>query len=412
MVDVIQEHFEELDFLWEQRERVIFARDWNLRELAALEERADAHLDGLRIGDEHAVNIARPGLVSDESGAATAAAFTLLRMDNAALAGEVARAFEESGRDAQAGIRIALRHSDVGRVTHAVERLAASGDALTRAAATDVLAFHRLPRPRGLEDLLRHSDRAIRRLAYAALGRFGGPMEKDDLETAVNDDDGPLRGIALDAAARLGFRDLSAICRDAALGTTNATPDALAFLGVIGDPESIDILTARVQDVAMAAAALAGLGCMGKVSAIPLIIEAMAEPTRTKAAGAAFVRITGATEISSKRPLPPAPGLDEDERDLRDQLFPNDPDRAASYWKKYRDRFAPEGRWQAGVDVSREPLGRAFNMLPLQIRRDVYRAERLRNPAKTPDLELEMRASWQLRRPQEGAWERTITKKD
>ena len=82
-LDILDEHFEELDFLWEQRERVVFAPDWVLDELAEHEDRADAHLDGLRIGEAHSVDLARPALADGERSAATAAAMTFLANSSA-----------------------------------------------------------------------------------------------------------------------------------------------------------------------------------------------------------------------------------------------------------------------------------------------------------------------------------------
>jgi hypothetical protein len=104
MLDILEEHLNELDFLWEQRERFIFSPDWTLKQLAAHEERAEAHLDGLRIGAGHSVDLARPALTAGESGLATAATFVLMAFSIPELEREVLR-FPDGAPKSRKGIR-------------------------------------------------------------------------------------------------------------------------------------------------------------------------------------------------------------------------------------------------------------------------------------------------------------------
>src|SRR5262249_43206829 len=155
LLDVLREHLEELDFLWEQRERVVFAPDWTIRRLGELEDRAEAHLDGLRIGGGEAIDLARPALAGTEPGAATAAAFVLLAANSATLADEVITAATSGGDEVRDGIRIALRHGDVRLVRDRLYDLAVGSDNRLRAFAADVLTFHRLrPPPPEVDRLL------------------------------------------------------------------------------------------------------------------------------------------------------------------------------------------------------------------------------------------------------------------
>ena len=121
LLDIVEEHFEELDFLWEQREGVLFAHDWNLEELAELEERAEAHLDGLRLAEGHAVDIARPALAGEEVFAATAATFVFMETGVEELAQEVLAAFKGAeAPETRDGIRIGLRHSKIDSIRDAL----------------------------------------------------------------------------------------------------------------------------------------------------------------------------------------------------------------------------------------------------------------------------------------------------
>ncbi len=394
ILDILQEHFEELDFLWEQRERVVFAPDWTLSRLAELEERAEAHLDGLRIGLGHSVDIARPFLAGKEQSAATAAAFVFLAMERPELDDDVLSAFARAG-DARDGIRIALRHSPIERLRPGLTSLATAGDDPVRVAALDVLAFHRAPAPGGFLKLFAAPDPVMRASVYASAGRLGGPWSADVLQEALKSADGGVRRSALYASARLGLPGLAAACRSAIARSSQPLPDVLEFLGVVAESEDIEFLKSVQAVRAHAPGALGGLGAAGDIAAVPAMLAALRDPGLVLPAGAAFVRITGATGIEASAPLPPPAGLTEEELDLHENIVPVDPERAELWWQTKKSRFAPEGRWQFGIDIVQLPFAEVSRRLPLSIRRDVYLARRVRNPERVPDLEFEARTRLQ-----------------
>jgi uncharacterized protein (TIGR02270 family) len=387
MLDILEEHFDELDFLWEQRERMLFAPDRYLNDLAQLEERAEAHLDGLRIGCEHSVQIARPHLAGKEVGAATAAAFVFLAMDTPALAIDLMNALPDASDEARDGVRIALRHSDVRPVQDRLYELSVGSDIHLRALAADVLAFHRLRPPPEVERLLSDDDSAVARLGYRAAGRFGKLAERD-LQRSLASDDPTLRRIGLEEAARTGIPELLRACRAAASGP-RCIAEAVAFLGVIGEPDDIGTLKAALMRAESANAALAGMGSLGSPAAVPLILDAMEVPELASAAADAFTHVTGVHDITLTRA--PAVSPTEDAEDEIDDLPSPDPQRARAVWDGLKARFASSPRWEAGRDVSSMDLGTALATLPLRCRREHFLRLSAREPEATRNIELERR---------------------
>jgi len=397
MVDILEDHFDELDFLWEHRERVVFDIDYDLNDLAAHEERAWAHLDGLKLGREHSIDLARPFLDGDAAGAATAAAFTFLAMESSELTTELMERLAAGGPEVREGIRIALRHQDVGGLLARLQEMAQETDPDLRSAAIDLLAFHNMPCPTIQPEWLSDGDAAVRARLASAIGRkapgtWGPPQLGMMLDMA-----GPVsRRAALETSARLGMPGLAGLCRRVAMQTENLAPEALAFLGVVGGPEELEFLRDMTTKPGLELAALETLGALGCVEAIPVLVTAMADPALAHAAGAAFRRITGADDIDADEPLPVPEGVNEEEADFLDSSLPPDPDRANEWWAAENARFEPTGRWQAGVDVSQDPLGECFNELPLPCRRDIYLQECALHRSETPELELEAMADLQL----------------
>jgi uncharacterized protein (TIGR02270 family) len=393
--EIIELHFEELDFLWELREGVVFAPDWDLEDLRAHEERAEAHLDGLRLAELHGVELARPQLRGEETFAATAAAFTLMGTGDPELQAEVVRALEAAESESADGIRIGLRHCDISQVAEDLAQLVRSADPSSRARALDVLAFHRLPAPDGALELLRDPDEQVRRLCFGAAARLGLRIEEAQLAEALAAEDPSLRRAALEACARLGTASLLHVCRSAATRGNAPAAEALEFLGALGDAADLPLLQAALQNSELAVAALRGLGALGSVGSVPLIISLMEDAELAIAAGGAYTRITGDTDIAGERP---EAASDDEEAEGAEEARPPDPALARAHWELQARQLDPAGRWQSAIEVSRDPLGPGFDSLPLESRRDVYLGARSRRGAAIHDLELERRALLQRSR--------------
>lgn len=392
MLDLLAEHFEDLDFLWQQRERVVLSRDWTLPELAALEARAEAHLDGLRLGAGHSVELALPFLTGKDPCAATAAAFVSMSAGDVDLCTTVVRALGPENRDARDGVRVALRHVDARPIACALADLAATGDQVTRALVSDVLSFHHLPVPATFSALLRlgETELEVQRLAFGAAGRFGGPWDLWILESVFEKDEPVLQRAAFDASARLAIPGLADALRRIAAGRAGVGAEALACLGLLGDRTSLPLLLTALTKRETANGALAGLGALGDPSAVPAILDAMSKEETVLAASAAFLRITGATGIGLAEPpsLPEEPS--EEESDLSDEPLPLDQLHAKAWWRENGPRFKPSQRWQVGVDVSNVSHSPdLLDGLPLDIRRDLFLSARARDRGYAPGFEPE-----------------------
>ncbi len=352
--EILRLHFEELDFLWEQRGTLIDSPASNLHDLARLEERVEAHLDALRIDGEHTVGLALPALTSEESGEAAAATLACMASGDERAARAVIAALSGGEEGTRDGIRGALRHCEIGRIEAELREVASVGDAGVRAVVVDVLAFHRLPAPPGLLELLGSERDEVRRRSIEAAGRFGGPWSRDFLESALASGDARLAAAALEASTRVGLPLVSEICRRAV--KTARHPEALRYLGVLGDPRDLALLVDSLAESARATHAARGLGAMGRVEAVEPLLAALETPNFAEASYAAIRRITGAV----------------DHRPAAAYASPPDPRTARERWESTRSRFVPGRRWQEGVDVTDLPPAQLSPELSLRVRRDLY----------------------------------------
>lgn len=388
--DVVEEHFDELDFLHELREANLFTPDWDLAYLAWHESRCEAHLDGLRLAERHGTDLATARLAGGTAGAALAATLVLGADPTGEHLPAIAAAFAGGEPPVVDGIRRALRHDLPAALRAPLRALLDHTEPHRAAAAADVLAFHRegdLPLPR----LLAEPVPAVALLALGIAAR-SREVAAEALHAHREHAEPAVREAALRAAAALGDPTLLPHCRAAAGRETDPDPVALLLLGALGDPSDEARIAAALQRPELASTALAAFGASGRPEVVPRLLDAMGDAKLGGAAARAYRRITGGDPFGDK-PFPPAPvadGADEPEE------LPPDPAKARADWQR-RSRTMPAGRWfQGGLEVSGDPLPASFDRLTLAARRDVLLRLRARR-AGVPDLELEARALMQRR---------------
>jgi uncharacterized protein (TIGR02270 family) len=165
---VLAEHLEQLTMLWQQRQDAQRSPDYVREDAAQLDERLEAHVDGLLLAGEQAVPLLEEALGGDESAAVFAAAFVLLRQEQAAMADRVVDAFLQAEPGQMAGIRQALCYGPIQSIEERLRGICESEQSSAAVAAFEVLAYHQ--RAAGLfhrlARLYADEDPAVRQAAW------------------------------------------------------------------------------------------------------------------------------------------------------------------------------------------------------------------------------------------------------
>lgn len=394
MLDIVEEHFDELDFLWEQREANMFTPDWSLADLAWHEERAEAHLDGLRLAELYGIDLAVARIGSGEMSAALASTLVLCAGASDALLEPVRAALVAGDAPVLDGLRRALRHGLPDDLKPLLHELAGGADPLRAAAALDVLAFRREALPRFDPHLLCSDVSAATCSAIAAVARSGTTA---DLEAALGHAlahaEPSVRRAGMVAAAQTGWPGLLQTCRDNASRPTDPDPEAVTMLGVVGDASDEALLRAALARPELAAIAVQALGALGHTTAVPLLLELLADKKLGAPAARAYRRLTGSDAAFGEKPFPPPPVADgEDES----EELPPAPDAARADWQRRAASMPATTIWQHGQPIPVGTLPAGLDALPLDSRRDVYLRLRAQRVA-VPELELEALALQQRR---------------
>ena len=370
---IVEQHAEEAAFLWILRDAAVQAPHYSLKDVADIDERVEAHIDGLRIAEDVGWSVCADALVQEEPGEVFAAAVLAF----------------ESGQDQR--IKMVLE-------------AAATDPKLSRGliSALGWLRFDQVKEH--IDQLLRSLKPELRRIGVAA-----SAVHRQDpgstLVDALNDENTFLKARAIRAVGELGRIDLLSMLKNqlaaedkdcqfwagwsaVLLGDRGEALEFLKTFATSESPfrESALNLTLRVMDNTSAQNWLKemsqqpnwlrytviGAGVAGDPVHIPWIIEHMEVPELSRVAGEAFTMITGVDlayeDLEGEWPEgfeagPTEEPEDEDvEMDTDEDLPWPEPKLIAEWWAKNKAAFRNGTRYLLGQPLSPEHLHKVLRI--------------------------------------------------
>ena len=362
---IVEQHAEEAAFLWILRSYAVHAPHYRLKDLAKLDNRVEAHLDGLRIAGPDACSLCEQALNIGEAGEMFAAGLLALESKDPQ---KLAKVFSvaENSPEAVNGLISALGWTKPSKLSGTVKQLLESRSSFQQLLGISACAIHRVNSDPILGQLIK--DPATPPLLRARALRTAGELKCRDLIFPLQDcfhDKAPLiRFWAAWSAVLLGNRSQAV----EALKTFTITP-----VGLFPSPLPILLRAMPIADATNLLKGLApypekhrdlvaGAGMIGDPFYIPWLIKQMHTPELARLAGESFSFITGADiayeDLDADRPEGFESGPNEDPADSNvtldsDEDLPwPDPSKIQAWWHARQQQFQSGCRYLLGAPIT------------------------------------------------------------
>jgi uncharacterized protein (TIGR02270 family) len=358
-VRLLELPYEELEFLWGQRQTALRSPAYSSGELARLEARIEDQVQGLLAAGEALPAFLRPRLLAPRARLAFAAAYPLLRSRQEAEGLVVLEALLRADGPSRAGIGEALCQAAPDSLLARLRER--PGVTLPEIAATAQILACRQPTavvlPKLTHRLLEAPGPDERRAGWRALALRGESLADKVFERGLREPDPAVRDEALWAAAWAGHAEVRMAYRRLAAAPTNGA--ALRLLAIVATPDDVDLLLDAARNSALGPRRLEALGALGHPEGVGILLEEMesSDGRTAVAAGRAFARLTGFAAWSDRLvTLPPEDGRVPDafEREFLQEVYLPDAARARTYWDSVGGAFAGGTRWCRGLNLSEQ----------------------------------------------------------
>lgn len=291
---IIDQHVEEAAFLWLLRHNAVYEPHYDLRDLAKLDERVAAHLDGITVAGEHGASVCKAALGSSGAGETFVAAVRAIeekdqrQLDNLF-------ALADTAPEALPGLFSAFGWVSAPYLQGTVATLLSSKESFRRQVGISACVMHSVDPGAVLTQSLANSPPQLRARAFRAVGELGRIDLLAMCGPALQDEDFACRFWAAWSAVLLGDRkDAVKVLERFVLSSNMFRQQALNLLLKVLDLQSAQqLLKTIAQKPSDQRLLIQGAGIAGDAQYLPWLIRQMEDAQFARVAGESFSMITG-----------------------------------------------------------------------------------------------------------------------
>ncbi len=361
--EVVEQHAEEASFLWLLRDDAVRAPNYHLQDLADLDERVEANIDGLRVAGDVGWEYCETGLEKEEPGEVFAAgviAFEGKDENRIRKVLEIACSAPKLGR----ALGSSLGWLTFEQARRHAESLLTSEDTKAVRIGLSGFAVHRQDPGSFLIDAITSSNPHLRARALKATGELGKTNFISVLMDALYDADQTCRFNAAWSAVRLGQRGdrLINVLKEIALnGGDYCERAADMVMRVLDGISAKTLYRDLLKSPDTVRCAVISAGSLGDPELVDDLFLLMEKAEIARVTGEAFAMITGVDieyeDLDGEEPegFEDGPSEEAEDGDVdmdSDENLPwPNPEMITKWWQVHRKDFRPGVRYLRGKEM-------------------------------------------------------------
>ncbi len=389
---IVSQHAEEAAFLWLLRSNATRQPHYALKDLAKLDDRVEAHLDGLRVAGEAGWELCMAALENEENGEVFAASVMAFESGIESRIHAVLEAVEKTP-ELSKGLISALGWMQFQQAAPHAQRLLAAESPLQRLVGLAAYAVHRKDPGAALKNALSSTGLALKSRALKAVGELGETNLIPVIKTELTAEDQPCRYWAAWSGALLGEpAAIPVLQRLVESGHSKREQACVVALRRMSIDQAQAWLKSLASSPKTLRLAVYAAGVIGDPANIPWLIQQMADPNMARMAGESFTSITGIDlaydDLDIDKPEGFEAGPTENPEDENVDMDPDEdlpwpnPQLIEKWWFAHRLEFTNGTRYLCGQPMTIESLAQVLRTCKQRQRRAAAIELAMRQPGQ------------------------------